>query len=387
MRRICVNGIKIMKILYGVQGTGNGHISRSRLIAEALLKRGAEVDYLFSGRSADKYFDMEVFGAYQVKRGFTFETSSGAINYLKTALHFKPVRFMYDMQQLHLDDYQCVVSDFEPITAWACHRKKHHSIGISHQASFLHNIPQTKGDFFSQMTLKYFAPTTSQIGLHWYHFGCPILPPIIEKLESATTQAHILVYLPFESIAMIRACFQQFSSTPFICYHPEIKTEIEYGCVRFKPLNRSGFIDDLRCCLGVICNAGFELASEALTLGKRLLVKPLEKQYEQQTNAMTLNLLGLGEVMNTLDSKKIQLWLEQPSIGKVVYPDVAAEVASWITDEQKESLSSLSERLWKQVMYPETVLEHLDELGFGAELTQSTLIGMNRRQRQASELL
>jgi UDP:flavonoid glycosyltransferase YjiC (YdhE family) len=37
-----------MKILYGVQGTGNGHISRARLMADAFSRRNdVEVDYLF----------------------------------------------------------------------------------------------------------------------------------------------------------------------------------------------------------------------------------------------------------------------------------------------------------------------------------------------------
>jgi spore coat polysaccharide biosynthesis predicted glycosyltransferase SpsG len=34
-----------MKILHGVQGTGNGHISRSRKMAAHLRARGAEVTY------------------------------------------------------------------------------------------------------------------------------------------------------------------------------------------------------------------------------------------------------------------------------------------------------------------------------------------------------
>ncbi|MBP7664242.1 MAG: glycosyltransferase, partial [Shewanella sp.] len=39
-----------MRILYGVQGTGNGHLSRARVMAKALMKQDIEVDFLFSGR-------------------------------------------------------------------------------------------------------------------------------------------------------------------------------------------------------------------------------------------------------------------------------------------------------------------------------------------------
>ena len=54
-----------MRILYGVQGTGNGHISRCRSVAEALARKGVEVDYLLSGRPANGYFDMQAFGHYR----------------------------------------------------------------------------------------------------------------------------------------------------------------------------------------------------------------------------------------------------------------------------------------------------------------------------------
>ena len=50
-----------MRILFGVQGTGNGHISRSRTLARALKSRGMAVDYLFSGRAADGYFEPGIY--------------------------------------------------------------------------------------------------------------------------------------------------------------------------------------------------------------------------------------------------------------------------------------------------------------------------------------
>lgn len=41
-----------MKILYAIQGTGNGHISRARDIIPLLEKKG-ELDVLISGTEAD----------------------------------------------------------------------------------------------------------------------------------------------------------------------------------------------------------------------------------------------------------------------------------------------------------------------------------------------
>ena len=75
-----------MKILYGVQGTGNGHIARARAMALALKERNADVDFLFSGREKSKYFSMEAFGDYTTRRGLTFITEQGKVDYFKTAI-------------------------------------------------------------------------------------------------------------------------------------------------------------------------------------------------------------------------------------------------------------------------------------------------------------
>ena len=56
-----------MKIFYGVQGTGNGHITRARVMARELYKAGIDVTFQFTGRPADKYFDMAIFNDYQVR--------------------------------------------------------------------------------------------------------------------------------------------------------------------------------------------------------------------------------------------------------------------------------------------------------------------------------
>ena len=75
-----------MKILYGVQATGQGHISRARAMASALQQHDVEVTWLFSGRSAERLFDMEPFGDFEHRRGLTFATRAGNIRYLETCL-------------------------------------------------------------------------------------------------------------------------------------------------------------------------------------------------------------------------------------------------------------------------------------------------------------
>jgi len=86
-----------MRILYGVQGTGNGHISRCRSVAEALARKGVEVDYLLSGRPANGYFDMQAFGHYRAVPGLTFASRDGELALWQTLRQNQPRRFWQDL--------------------------------------------------------------------------------------------------------------------------------------------------------------------------------------------------------------------------------------------------------------------------------------------------
>ena len=58
-----------MRILYGVQTTGNGHIVRSRAMIEALRERGHEVHPLLSGPELTGRWSIE---GYQVGKGSVY---------------------------------------------------------------------------------------------------------------------------------------------------------------------------------------------------------------------------------------------------------------------------------------------------------------------------
>lgn len=363
-----------MKILFGVQGTGNGHISRSRSLARALAAEGVTVDYLLSGRPAEDYFDMEAFGDYRAHPGLSFVTRDGAVSLWQTLRQSRPLTLWQDIRQLDLTGYQLVLSDFEPITAWAARRQGLDSLGISHQAAFAWPIPRRFDDVRARFIMRHYAPVSRAIGLHWFHFGHPILPPIVDALTPAPSRGEVLVYLPFESLAAICELLGRFVGVAFVCYHPQVHESYQQGNLVFHPLSRPAFTASLASCEGVISNAGFELASEALTLGKKLLVKPLTGQFEQASNAMTLEMLGLGDVMTSLDPGTVRQWLDHPGIGHIRYPDVAAALASWLAQGAQEPVDALARRLWRQVLLPESVCERLAELGLSDSLCCNLLL-------------
>ncbi|MGR8941033.1 MAG: MJ1255/VC2487 family glycosyltransferase [Gammaproteobacteria bacterium] len=324
-----------MKILYGVQGTGNGHITRAREMAKAFAEvGGADVTYLFSGRDAAKYFDMDIFKQYQVMKGLTFHAENGDVSYIKTAFDARPINFIKEVKCLDFSRYDLVISDFEPITAWAGRLRKKKVLGIGHQYAFRHRIPREGGDFIAERVMKYFAPPDRSVGLHWHHFGQPILPPVVASPQDAlpTSIANkIVVYLPFEDPEEVIRLVTPFKGQDFFIYTPAA-VAVSSEHVKIKPLSRDGFHNDLQDCAGIICNAGFELVSEALLLGKKIMVKPLHSQLEQISNAAALKQLGYGHIMNDLDANSIMHWLVNPRRVRITYPNVARILVQWILD-------------------------------------------------------
>jgi len=106
-------------------------------------------------------------------------------------------------------------------------------------------------------------------------------------------------------------------------------------------------------CNGVISNAGFELASEAIHLGKKLLVKPLKGQMEQLSNALALEKLSLGMTMKSLDSKILEKWLDDFSGKRVIYPNVSNAIADWIVNGDTANTTNLIKKLWSETHSPD----------------------------------
>ena len=344
-----------MRILYGVQGTGNGHLSRARVMAKALMKQDIEVDFLFSGRKPDQFFDMECFGDYRVQAGMTFATCFGRVNVPQTVRQNLSLSLFKDIKALDLSCYDLVLNDFEPVSAWAARRQGVPSIGISHQAALTHPVPKLGSTWFNEMLLNYFAPVDVALGCHWHHFGFPILPPFVEVDASPFEHTHqILVYLPFEDADMIAHFLSHFSDYQFLVYHSQQPKGQVAEHIKWHGFNREGFKQHLASCGGVIGNAGFELASEALTLGKKLLVKPLIGQFEQLSNVAALQLLAAADSMMSLDVNIVKRWLKTASPNPIAYPKVGDTLVKWINGGDWHNSQPLCQELWSQVTLPDT---------------------------------
>ena len=342
-----------MKILFGVQGTGNGHISRARALAKAFTAYPQlDIQWLFSGRPQDEFFDMQCFGDYQWRRGMTLVSEGGKLRVFRTVARSAPFTFLRDRRELSLDNYDLIISDYEPVTAWASRRAAIPALGIGHQYAFYHHVPEQGGNLVSRAVMRKFAPMPQALGLHWHHFGQPILPPIIDldyMHPTSVIENKVLIYLPFEDNQRLINELEGLNQYQFYVYAPGLPNQ-DRGHIHTRPPSRDGFREDLANARRVVCNAGFELNSEALQLGKNILTKPVTGQMEQSSNALALSQLGLGQVAGTIDRNTLRDWLALPlEPPNIQYPNVAEAIASWIVTGRRQSISGFSSDLWSRV--------------------------------------
>ena len=341
-----------MKILFGVQGTGNGHISRSRELVRKLKGEGHDVEVIISGRKEEELKEIEVFAPYRVMKGMTLVTYKGKLNYFDTVLQLDLVRLMSDIIMLDTRSTDLIITDFEPITSMTAKLKNIPSMGFGHQYAFQYDIPVAEGTFFEKYALLNFSPAQYNAGLHWNHFNQPIFPPVIPEIlyaQNAVTviKGKVLVYLPFEEVEDISLFLSPFTGYEFFIYG-KVQEDCDDGHLHYRSYSREGFLGDLMECTGVVCNAGFELPGEALHLGKKLLLRPLDGQIEQQSNALGMVQLGYGMAMAGLESTVLADWLQMPCREPLRYSRTVDYIAEWIGSGRWEELPKYSAAAWAE---------------------------------------
>lgn len=341
-----------MKILYGVQGTGNGHLTRARCLSRAFTERNVQVDYVFSGRDRDGYFSMEAFKNRTFMTGFTFATRNNKIDHLGTVRGLKIGQFVKDIKRLPVTDYDLVISDYEPVTAWRAKLTGTPILGIGHQYAFRSKAPRPRMDIAGSVLLRHFAPAEHTLGVHWHHFGGSVLPPIIDttlKREEVIPNRYV-VYLPFDDPKRIARLLKQIPEAQFVIYSPQVSVCCQNNNVTIRKTQQEAFRKELLTASGVITSCGFGLVSESLHIGLPLLAVPVAGQIEQLANAEALKMLDLAETVSTLTVENVTEFVARPKpTQRQNYPDVASAVVDHLLGDDWQNTQSLVARTWAQV--------------------------------------
>lgn len=318
-----------MRILYAIQGTGNGHISRAREIVPLLHQYG-ELDLLISGTQADVSLIENV--KYEL-HGFSFIFGKkGGVNHYETWRSMNLPRFIRDMNKLPLEAYNLIINDFEPVTAWACKRKGLESVGLSHQASFQsRNVPKPKSIDWAQLVLKYYAPATQYVGFHFEkydHFiNTPVIRSQIRNLR-VSDDGHYTVYLPAIDDKFLIPMLHQLPEVKWQVFSKHATFDYTSRNVEVHLIDNETYNASLASCSGLLTGGGFEGPAEALFLGKKLLVVPMKFQYEQQCNAFALKQFGIPVIWGSNKNwlPVLKEWVQSGHAVQVDYPDETAMV-------------------------------------------------------------
>jgi len=318
-----------MKILYSIQGTGNGHLARATEIVP-ILKSFAETDVLVSGTQADLKVPFHIDYRFS---GMSFIIGqNGGVDILKTFRKMSLIHFFRDIRNLQLDQYDLVISDFEPVSAWACWLQNKDCIGLSHQNAVLHpSAPRPEfTDWFGKLILKYYAPSKYHYGFNFKASYPDIYPPVIRseiRNSKSTIKPHYTVYLPAYSDQQIQDVLLKIPETKWEVFSKYSKTEYLVGNVHFRPISLKDFTESFLSSSGLLCTAGFEGPAEAIYLGKKLCVIPMKKQYEQYCNAAYLKSMGIKVLDHfTNSAPELSEWVKNSAALQIRFPDITNEI-------------------------------------------------------------
>ncbi len=337
-----------MRILYGITANGNGHLARSSRIVRLLRERGHLVELVISGAPGKILMDEPGLSPFSRFQGFSFTDKGGSMSIMATLLAAKPGLFVRNLcRDLPAGEFDLAVTDFEPLVGWYARLHGIPSVGLCHMYAFLYpGVPKPENRWYERLAYRWLAPAGLQLGLHWFPYHPNVIPPFVQPLDcSAENEQDVLVYLPWENPSDYVSGLATMTSHRFIVYGTKSGTE---GNLVFKRQDRTSFQTDLGSCATVIANAGFALASEALSHGKRLVLKPYARQPEQEHNAELADSLGFATRITDLRAETILPLLARPRRAGKPFTDMVPLFADWL-ESGKRGLDPDTYRLmWGQ---------------------------------------
>ncbi len=360
-----------MKILYAIQGTGNGHLSRARDIIPLLEKKG-ELDILVSGSQADIKLPYPV--KYKFKGLSFIFGKKGGVDVLSTYKRSNLKRLYAEIKSLPVEQYDIIINDFEPVSAWACFIRKKESIALSHQAAVINKrSPKAKkNDLIGRTILKNYAPSSYKYGFHFKAYDNNIFTPVIRSQVREITplnNGHYTVYLPAYDDEQIIKILKGAGDVQWHIFSKHSQKAYVKNNFIVKRISNDAFIESMATCAGVVCGAGFEAPAEALFLKKKLIVIPMKNQYEQHCNAAALKQMNV-DVLKSLKKKylpQIIKWIKSADIINVEYPDITHNIIDMIitkhaaastlqeTDNTISSLKEFKEYTLKRILSEKTI--------------------------------
>jgi len=320
-----------MKILIGICGIGNGHLSRQTNVINLLMNNHHEI-VIATTKNNINYFENK-FPNFKVleisipwiacnSKGIDFETSmkkyqEGEIDQFSEFLNFS-----MGVEKTFSGVPDLVITDYEPNVAQYSYAVDIPLICMEQQSKFLY-LDEIKIRNYSileeKKRINYFFPKyaykviSSFFPIIIKDKNIKVVTPIISPLkEIKPKKNHILVYFsPYENsdkyIKIVRA-LENISNYNIIVYTKE-KFNIDSNNITFKSYS-SEFKNDLENAYCLISTAGHQLLSESISIEIPVYVIPLST-YEQNYNAKMIEKYDLGKIADNINNKEINQFIKE----------------------------------------------------------------------------
>lgn len=304
------------RLIYALSGEGRGHSSRAMAVASKLRRRGHELVFCCGG-TARKVLEKKDEPVVPVP-ALQHAMEDNRVQVLETIqCNWKSVLNASDTIDRLSDAFRSfgadlLITDFEAFSPRAAAQINLPTLSFNHQQVITETryplSPEHWWDaLLARLVIRSIAPRDPvHILLTSFYFpqvkrpdSTTLVPPIIrqEVLErTPSEQDHILVYYNHgEGADQVLESLRRVDASFVVYGFPQAPSAEPDAQLILKEPSIDGFLDDLATSRAVICTAGFTLMSEALYLGKPLLVVPNQGIFEQTLNALFLERETLGE--------------------------------------------------------------------------------------------
>jgi uncharacterized protein (TIGR00661 family) len=320
-----------LRVLFALQGEGRGHMTQAMAVATWLRARGHTVTGALVGASTRRRvpaFVRDGLGAplHPIPSPNFAADARGGVRLGRTIVdsgrvwlsHFEPALGLID-RHVAAAAPDVVVNFYEGMTGyWALRRRPAVPIvALAHQFMFEHpGYAFAPGAPLQRAALRFYTRMAGggaavRLALSLYPAE-PVpskrlrpVPPVLRPEAHARTDGaddgSLLTYVMEPALAE--------GLKAWSARHPEVRLECFWdgpACVhgpglRFHALDGAHFIERMARCRAVVCTAGFESVSEAMLLGKPVLMVPVPGHYEQACNALDGTRAGAGLAAEAFD--------------------------------------------------------------------------------------
>ena len=295
-----------MKILYGINSEGLGHLNRSKIVIKELQKLGHEITTVSSHKESDVFIDY-----------LKLKYRNGKIRKASVIWDWLCFPMRKNINKIPNHGFDLVITDYEPVTARYARKHKINLVSIDNQHRFStidKSLPLKFLIYNIALYLvnKIFIGKTDDQIVTCFHPKEGSYDVLCEHEETKGGDGSTLVYLKDVFVLDFLRNYKD-SKTPTYVYCKSLSIE-NFGYhnsnVKFCPLGDT-FKRRLASCSRVVSNAGNQLIGECIKYNKPITCIPIMGQIEQEINAYYLKKFNLGGVT---DIKNLEINNKKPRV-------------------------------------------------------------------------